>query len=615
MNTSSRISSGIVGLTLCLVLLTQCHSTPTGSSQAPLTGVDSSAATGPAKEFLSDSHIDYKKFDRNSDCCSATGKQVAVASSGINASRIALQIYAQGGNAVDAGVAAAFSIVVERGYAVGLGGGGFITLHLANFKDAGDYFIDFRETAPRHAKANMFLDHDGKPNSKLSQTGGLAVGTPGLVAGLYETHKRWGKLPWKQVLQPVIRLAREGFPIAPLSAARIESKKEDLLKDPYLTKIFFHADKTPLKAGDKVIQKDLARTLQIIANQGRKGFYTGPVAAKMVAAVKKRGGIMDLEDLKKYEVKFREPLKAKFKDYILVSAPPPSSGGFVAAEVLAILDGYDLKRVSADPAIYSQLLAETFKRSYADRSLNIGDPDFIKADYQKLLTPEYLEAAKKSIQPGKVTPSAQLKPGEFLKPRTGGTSNADIIDSSGNAIAVTISGNGPFGASLGVPGTGILMNDTMDDFTLKVGESNMWGIVAENNGNIIAPGKRPLSSMMPTIVLTSADKTPVLATGGAGGSRIITTVVQTVLNDIFLFPGDVKRAVTAPRVHNQWLPDTLEIESGYSAVTQDRLKKMGYELVVDRPWPPVVDAVSQDPGTKQLTSAFDPRDEGGAEAK
>jgi gamma-glutamyltranspeptidase / glutathione hydrolase len=620
-----RIQGPMVGqkvvMLFGLIFLANCHSTPPTQSYQSTSGSavnDVSVPTnavGPSSEFLSESHLDHAKFGRTNDCCAASGKKIAVASSGNNAAKIAVEIYGQGGNAVDAAVAAAFAVVVERGYAVGLGGGGFITLHLADFKDAGDYFVDFRETAPRHSTANMFLDSKGKPDSKLSQIGGLAVGIPGLVAGLFEVHKKWGKLPWKKILQPVIKLAKEGYLIAPISVSRLEAKKEDLIKDPYLAKLYFHADKTPLKVGDRVVQKDLAQTLQLIANQGKKAFYAGPIAKKMVDAVKKRGGILDLEDLKNYQVKFREPLTVKFKNYVMVSAPPPSSGGFVAAETLAVLDRYDLKKLSADPALYSQVLTETFKRAYADRSLNIGDPDFLKPDYQKLLAPDYLDAAKKSIQPGKVTPSAQLKPGEFLKPRTGGTANVDIIDSAGNAVAVTISGNGPFGACLGVPGTGILMNDTMDDFTLKVGESNMWGVVAANDGNIVAPGKRPLSSMMPTIVLMADTKIPVLAVGGAGGSRIITTVVQTVLNDLFLFSGDVKRAVTAPRVHNQWLPDQLEIESGYSTLTQDRLKKMGYELVVNRPFPPVVDAVAQDIATQQLTSAFDPRDEGGAEAK
>jgi gamma-glutamyltranspeptidase/glutathione hydrolase len=588
-----------------MLVLGACHSTPPGGENAK---------PGESKtwDLLSENHINYEKFNRTNTCCSATGRRVAVASGGDGASKAAIEIYEKGGNAMDAVVAAAFCVVVEREYAVGLGGGGFMTAHLTGPK-GGDFFVDFRETAPRHAQRDMFIGKDGKVDSARSQEGGLAVGVPGLVAGLYDAHQKWGKLSWKQVLEPSIRLARDGVIIQAATADRLEQTKTKLTQDPYLTKLLQPKPGEWIAVGDKFVQKDLAQTLTTIAKSGKKAFYTGAIAIKMVDAVKKRGGILDLVDLKNYQTKFREPVSITFKGYRLISAPPPSSGGLVAAQTLGILDAFDLKKESEDVARYSHLLAETFKRAYADRSVNVGDPDFFKSDWKLLFTPEYVEAARKNLKLGKAVPAKELKPGEFIRPRRAGTSNVQLIDSDGNAISVTISGNGPFGAFLAVPGTGILMNDTMDDFTLKVGETNMWGVVS-GEGNAIVPGKRPLSSMMPTVILTEKDKMPVLSVGGAGGARIMTSVIQTILNDLFLFNGDIKRAVTAPRIHHQWLPDTLSMESGYSAATQEKVKALGYE-VNNPPFPPVVSAVSMDPATKQITAALDPRTDGGAEAK
>jgi len=587
-----------------VILLSSCQSTP------PKEG--SAAGPRPTSEFLAQTHLEMKKYNYGPDCCTAKGKSIAIASGGNLSASAGMEIHKQGGNAVDVAVATAFALCVERVYSTSIGGGGFATLHLVDPKVKGDYFVDFRETAPRLVKPGMFMGKNGEPNSKLSQDGGLAVATPGVVAGLFDLHQKWGKLPWKQLLQPAIRLAQNGFPVFHGLANRIERKREALLEDPYLTKFLFKKGKQPLKVGDLLVQRELAKTLTEIAQHGKKGFYSGRVAAAMVKAVKARGGIMDATDLKNYETRFRTPVTATFGNYQLISAPPPSSGGIVAAQVLGVLASFDLAKQSQDSARFIHLVAEALKRGYADRSEYVGDPDFFKKDYASLLTPEYIEQIRSRLNLEKATPSSEVKPGEFIRPRTSGTTNADVIDAEGNAVSLTISTNGPFGASVGVPGTGILMNDTMDDFTLKAGEKNMWGVTT-GDGNLIAPGKRPLSSMMPTILLSKDTNRPLLALGGAGGSRIISGVIEVILNDLYVMKGDLKASIFAPRFHHQWVPDELVIE-GFSEDTKARAKAMGYVVVSENDFSDII-AVSKDPATNDLVSVFDPRVEGGALAE
>ncbi len=595
---------GLFGRTIvasAALLLFGCQSTPQRAS--------TSATASSIDELTSTSHLDLQRWKRTPDCCSASGSQIAISSEGHNSTDAGMEIHKEGGNAVDIAVATAFTLCVERAYSVSIGGGGFMTLHLVDPKFKGDYFVDFRETAPKKAKASLFMGKNGEPDFNLSQTGGLAVATPGIVAGLFDLHARWGKLPWKKLLQPAIRLANEGFPIYPSLADRLASEKAHLATDPYLSKIFFK-DGKPLAEGESLVQKDLAETLTKIADHGKKAFYYGPMAAAIAKAVDDRGGVLSVSDLRRYKTKFPPPVKIDFGQYELVSTAPPSSGGVVAAQVLSVLSTYDLAKESQDIPHLIHLVTEALKRGYADRSEYIGDPDFFKKDYKLLLTPQYIEQIRAHMDADKATPSAKIRPGEYVRPRVKGTSDAEVMDAQGNAVSLTISTNGPFGASVGVPGYGITLNNTMDDFTLKAGERNMWGVVT-GGGNLIEVGKRPLSSMMPTIVLSKASGLPVLAVAGNGGSRIISSVIEVIINDLYVLKS-VKKAVFAPRFHHQWIPEELVIE-GFSDDTKNKLAAMGYKIKSENNYSGIT-AVGRDANDK-LEAVSDPRDEGGALAE
>lgn len=597
-------------------LLLSCHSAQ----------VRDSALESP---LFSDSYFSPKTWNRKADCCSATGKRLAIASGGSFSSRAGLEMFntensrhksvslpasSAKGNIVDAMVAVAFCLAVERPQSLGIGGGGFMILHLA--KEKKDIFIDFRETAPRRASADMFLDKSGQVIAGSSLTGALSVATPGFVAGLYEIHRKWGILTWDQVLSPAIRLAQEGFPAYPVLIDRIQERKEILKRDPTLTHIFLPDGENPPAPGAPIIQKDLAKTLRGIAKGGKKNFYEGSIASLIAGFLRQQKGILDETDLRDYRVVYREPIRTTFKTHAILSAPPPSAGGLVLSQTLGMLSGIDLNAMARKfPDQYLQLLAEAMSRSYADRSYYVGDPDdpsFDRKAFAALMIPEYVAAMGKSLDFQSHTPSDKIVPAGFLKRESPETSHVSIIDDQGNAASATLSINYLFGSGQAVPGTGIILNDTMDDFSVKTGEKNVYGLIAGEN-NKIRPGRRPVSSMSPTIVLENGK--PILVLGAAGGPRIISSVLQVILNDLALYDRQsLRRAVFAPRIHHQWVPDTLVMETGFPQSLVDEMKNKGHSVKLE-PKTAVLHAVHFNARAKEFEAVFDPRDEGGAEAR
>ncbi|MBI1862449.1 MAG: gamma-glutamyltransferase [Deltaproteobacteria bacterium] len=538
----------------------------------------------------------------------AKGIKIAVASGGKHASQAGLVIFQKGGNIVDAAVAVSFCLAVERPHSLGLGGGGLMTLYLTQSQSA-DVFLDFRESAPLKAKRDMYLDPKGDVIPGLSQVGAKAIGVPGFVKGMQEIHHRWGNLPWKDVVAPAIQLAREGFAIYPTLADRMAAEKGDLARDHYSLSLV-SSNGAALKTGETLIQKDLARSLQEIADKGANEFYEGSLAKKIIDLVRKKGGILTLQDLKRYKVVERPPLKTHMFGYDVVTAPPPSAGGPILVEWANVLGGYDRDWLLEDGARYLHILTETMKRGYADRSQFIGDPNFTKEPWARLLSTEYASQLRSSIALDHSTPSAQIRPGSGFK-ETPGTSHVSILDDLGNAIAITLSINESFGSRLAVPTTGIFLNNTMDDFSAKPGATNAYGLTG-SDANAIAPGKRPVSSTMPTIILKNGEA--ILSIGGAGGSRITSSVAQVIFNFLLVFPGDILKSQSAPRIHHQWLPDRLELETkGFDDLTTASLAHLGHPAVPP-PFVARVQAVSRDPKTHILHSVADPRDDGAGAA-
>lgn len=558
--------------------------------------------------FYSEQHLDFKKWNRTDACCAAYGKRIAIASGGTHSSKAGHAIFKMGGNIVDAAVAVAFALAVERPHSAGIGGGGFMTLYLKD-KEVST-FVDFRETAPSQATKQMYLDKDGKVISSLSVKGPLSIATPGFVVGLYDIHKKWGKLSWKKALEPARLLALKGFPLYPSLSAHIEEEKADLLKEAELKKILFDEKGEPLKVGALFVQQDLAKTIGRIQQNGKEEFISGQTAKAISHFIQERKGIVTLKDMARYRPKFRDPIRGTYKEFEFLSAPPPSAGGVLIAEMLNILSGYSLEEVSKTPSRYFHLLTEVMKRAYADRSEIIGDPDFFKSPFLELTKMPYADKVRETVSLKSATPSSEIKSGEFLGKEKQHTTHLSIIDDRGNAIASTMTINDTFGAALVAPGTGIFLNDEMDDFSAKTGEQNIYGLVS-GESNAIAPLKRPVSSMSPTIFLKEGK--PVLAVGAAGGSRIISSVLQVSLNYLSVFPGDLRKALFAPRVHHQWVPDKLSLEKGLFQSLGPVLKQKGHD-VTEPPWSAIVQAVSCK-GNADVAAVFDPRDEGGAEAE
>jgi gamma-glutamyltranspeptidase / glutathione hydrolase len=491
------------------------------------------------------------------------------------AARIGVEILDRGGNAVDAAVAVGFAMAVTYPRAGNLGGGGFMVIHLAKGLDT---TIDYRETAPAAATPTMFLDDKGNPDPTKSRDSGLAVGVPGTVAGLALAHKKYGsgKLTLADLIAPALHLAQQGFPVEDDIADSLPRAKDRLARWPASASLFLNGGE-PLHEGDRLLQFDLADTLRAIAQDGPRAFYEGRIAEEIAAAVRGAGGIMTADDLKNYHAAERAPVRGSYRGYDIVAMPPPSSGGVALIEMLNILEGYDLGKLPREQALHDMI--EAMKRAYADRAIYMGDPDQVKMPIAGLLSKKYATTLRASIT-DKATAAAAIKAGKPADTEGKNTTHFSVIDRDGNAVSNTYTLNFNYGLGLVADGTGVLLNNELDDFTAKPGAANAYDLIGFT-ANLPGPGKRPLSSMTPTIILK--DGKPFLITGAPGGSRIITTVLQ-VIADVVDFHMPVDKAVGAPRLHNQWQPDQTYVEPGFAPAVLDALKARGHTLVPTEPY-------------------------------
>ncbi|RPE06041.1 gamma-glutamyltransferase [Chitinophaga lutea] len=501
-----------------------------------------------------------------------TPAKCAVVSAHPLASEAGVQVLRQGGNAVDAAIATQLALAVVYPEAGNIGGGGFLVARLRGGKTIA---IDYREMAPQKASRDMYLDANGAVQTEKSLAGHLAAGVPGTVAGLFASHKH-AKLPFARLIAPAIQLAAEGYVITAAEAAGLNRRKDDFIR--INTKPTAFVKETPWKAGDTLVQKDLARTLELIAQKGAAGFYQGETAEKVVAEMRRGGGIISAADLKNYRAKVRTPLQFKFRGYDVISMPLPSSGGIGIRQMLGMVEPYPLEQWGFHSTRSVQVMIEAERRAYADRAQHLGDVDFVSVPIASLTHPAYLKKRMQTFTPGQATPSEKIKAGQF--PESMQTTHLSVFDAEGNAVSVTTTLNGGYGSRVVVGGAGFLLNNEMDDFSVKPGSPNMYGLIGAE-ANAIRPGKRMLSSMTPTIVVKN--NKPVLITGTPGGSTIITSVFQTILNAL-VFDLDAKTTVFAPKFHHQWLPDEVRIEKDFPDSTRMALEKMGYKMVVGTPW-------------------------------
>jgi gamma-glutamyltranspeptidase/glutathione hydrolase len=522
------------------------------------------------------------------------------------ASKAGIDVLKTGGNAVDAAVAVGYALAVTFPEAGNLGGGGFMTIR---FHDGRTAFIDFRETAPSAATATMYLDAHGNPVPERSRRGYLAVGVPGTVSGLELARTKYGTRPRATLMASAIRLARDGFVLDQGDADMLADAADEFRKDAPSAAIFLNHGQ-PWKPGQRLVQADLARSLSAIAKGGAAAFYKGPIAAKIVAASKAGGGILATGDFAAYRARELKPLECDYRGYHMISSPPPSSGGIVLCETLNILEAYPLGELGFRSAAGTHLLTEAMRRAYHDRNLNLGDPSFVTVDAAHFIDKGYAAQLRQGIDPNRATPSASLG-GIGGSGEGQNTTHFSIVDKDGNAVSLTYTLNDWFGAHVTAAGTGILLNDEMDDFSAKPGAPNMYGLV-EGPNNAVAPGKRPLSSMTPTIV-TKEGKL-VMVVGTPGGSRIPSAVIETISN-VIDYGMTVTEAVDAPRIHHQWLPDEIGYEQfGLSADTIAKLEAMGHKVAPMEPGNHVAAILVGAPalgakplGDQKLYGAIDPR--------
>ncbi|AWN54661.1 gamma-glutamyltransferase [Methylobacterium sp. 17Sr1-1] len=486
------------------------------------------------------------------------------------ATQVGVDVLKRGGNAIDAAVAVGYALAVVYPAAGNLGGGGFMTIQRA---DGSRTFLDFREKAPLAASRDMFLGKDGNVVKGLSTKSFLAVGVPGTVAGLEDALAKYGTRPRAELIAPAIRLAEEGFTLDQGDVDMMATATEDFGKDPASARIFLNQGQ-PYRVGDRLVQKDLAGTLRTIAERGKDGFYKGAVADALTASSRKHDGLIVQADLDRYATRELPPIECDYRGYRVISAPPPSSGGVVICEMLNILEGYDLAKLGWGSAQAVHYEIEAMRHAYLDRNAYLGDPDFVTNPVARLTDKAYADKIRAAIDPKKAGISAELKPGSA--PHEGSnTTHYSIVDSQGNAVSVTYTLNDWFGVRITAEGTGVLLNNEMDDFTAKVGVPNIYGLL-QGEANAVAPGKTPLSSMSPTIV--TKDGKPVLVTGTPGGSRIITVVLHSILN-VIDYGMNIQEATDAPRLHNQWMPDVTNVERfALSPDTRAILEGMGHRF-------------------------------------
>ncbi|MDO5091779.1 MAG: gamma-glutamyltransferase [Cardiobacteriaceae bacterium] len=496
-----------------------------------------------------------------------------VASQEALASQVGLDILKQGGNAVDAGVAVGFALAVTLPRAGNIGGGGFMLIHDAKKNET--VAIDYREKAPAAAFRDMYLDDKGDAVEEKSRFHGLAVGVPGTVDGLLMALEQYGTMPRDAVLAPAIKLAEEGMVVTPGLATSLKGLEERLKKWPSTAKIFFREDGSLFQPGDVLKQPELAASLRRIAEKGRDGFYQGEMAEKIVAAVKAADGLMTLEDLQNYQAIKREPVRGDYRGYEIVSMPPPSSGGIHIIQILNILEGYDLKASGHNTAQTIHRMAEAMQLAYADRAEYLGDPDFVKVPVKGLTSQSYADKLRESIDDSKARPATEVRHSDPLPYESDQTTHYSVVDKDGNAVSNTYTLNFSYGTGLVAEGTGILLNNEMDDFSAKPGVPNAYGLIG-GDANAVEGGKRPLSSMSPTIVFK--DGKPFIVTGSPGGSRIITTVLQIVSN-VIDHDMNIAEATHAARIHDQWAPDEIRVEHALNGDTVRLLEGMGHKVV------------------------------------
>jgi gamma-glutamyltranspeptidase / glutathione hydrolase len=491
------------------------------------------------------------------------------------ATHVGVDVLKDGGNAIDAAVAVGYALAVVYPAAGNIGGGGFMTIQLANGKTT---FLDFREKAPIAATANMYLDKDGNVIKGLSTTGHLAVGVPGTVSGMEKALAEYGTMKRSAVIAPAIKYAQDGFVLDQGDIDMFLTATDDFKKDAATGAIFLNHGE-PFKVGDKIVQKDLAKTLKLISEKGEAGFYQGPVGAAIVASSQAGKGILTQADLDQYKTRELKPVECNYRGYGVVSAPPPSSGGVVICEILNILEGYPLKDLGFRSAQAVHYQIEAMRHAYMDRNSYLGDPDFVTNPIDHLLDKNYAAKIRAVIDPNKAGISKDIKPG--VEPHEGSnTTHYSIVDKWGNAVSVTYTLNDWFGAKVTAASTGVILNDEMDDFTSKIGVPNLYGLV-QGQANSIAPGKRPLSSMAPTIV--TKDGKPVMVVGTPGGSRIITAVLHTIIN-VIDYDMNAQEAVDMPKFHQQWLPEITNVDRfALSPDTRKLLEEKGQKFGPPQP--------------------------------
>ena len=491
------------------------------------------------------------------------------------ATEVGEKILSKGGNAFDASIAISFTLAVVLPRAGNIGGGGFMVMY--DIDSQKSYSIDYREKAPRLASRDMYLDKNGSFNKqKLSTFGYLSSGIPGTVAGLWEVHQKFGSLPWEELLEDAINYAENGFKVTPFMSdvLRAYNKKLSFYDE---TKNIFQKDYPDFKKD--LIQKDLANTLKIISIEGKDGFYKGEIAKKIAISMKENGGLISQYDLENYKAVWREPLKSKYRNLELITMGPPSSGGVHIIQMLNILENYDLQSLGHNSSKYINLLAETMKYAYADRSKYLGDPDFYNVPIKSLTSESYAKNISNNIELGSLVESSDINPGMYIDNESHETTHFSVADKYGNVVSSTYTLNSTFGSGVVIEGTGILMNNEMDDFSAAPGIPNQFGLLGAK-ANEIAPYKRPLSSMTPTIIMK--DNELFFTTGSPGGARIISAVLQSILN-IVDFEMDLEEATFAKRIHHQWQPDVLEMEFFIDDNLKNELQEIGYKLKVTNP--------------------------------
>lgn len=573
-----RTTALAASLLIALAGLSACSSTatlePASNERAAIRNDATAQATAPAVTQTAAAQAAAAAYDFELDVFHPViAKNGMVASEQELATQIGVDILKAGGNAVDAAVAVGFALAVALPNAGNIGGGGFMMVHDA--RSGKDIALDFREVAPKGASRNMYLDAAGKVIDGKSLYTHYAVGVPGTVAGMTHALSRWGSMPLARVMAPAIALADKGYPVSITLAKTLDQEKKNMGRWP-ATQAVFWKNGAPLQSGERLVQKDLAQSLRLISQQGAKAFYEGAIAQKIVAEMAPHANALSLQDLRDYKVAEREPVRGSYRGYQIVTMPPPSSGGAHLIQILNMMERWPMNQWGADSAQSVHYMTEAMKLAYADRSEYLGDPDFVKIPLKGLISKGYASELAASIKPQQARPAKDIRPGRPQPYESDQTTHYSVVDKAGNAVAVTYTLNTNFGSGIVARGTGILLNNEMDDFSAKPGVANAYGLVG-GDANAVQAGKRPLSSMTPTLVLK--DGKPVLVTGSPGGARIITTVLQQVVNHIDFGMNPAEAAAT-PRFHHQWTPDELRVEKGFSPDTLALLRQWGHKVAL-----------------------------------